>query len=110
MRKADFMRLRRDLGGNYEDAKVVADFKERLTPDGFELYVKEFFSSERLGFSTRSNGGYNDRGVDVWGKKTLPDGTVHYVAVQCKKWRNQWIHKKDVSDFWGEVEGNREKF
>lgn len=47
--------------------------------------------------------------MDVWGRKILEDGTVHYLVVQCKRWGREWIHKKHVAEFWGDVEKNRSK-
>ncbi len=33
MRKEKFLEMQKHLGGSYEDAKIIADFINELTPD-----------------------------------------------------------------------------
>jgi len=73
MKKEKFLEMQKHLGGSFDDAKVIANFINRLSPEGFEQYIADFFKQESYGFHTIRNGGMNDKGIDVKAARTNAD-------------------------------------
>lgn len=85
-----------------EKAQTVLNFRHKLTPLGFEMYIARFFQ-EYGGFNTFQNGGYSDHGIDVKGIRTNEAGEPEYLIVQCKKWSVYPIREKDIAEFFGKI-------
>lgn len=89
---------------NEEKVQIVLNFRHKLTPLWFEIYVSRFFRTYSS-FKTFQNGGFSDHGIDIKGIRTNQDWILEYLIVQCKKWSSWGIKEKDVAEFYGKVAG-----
>lgn len=103
MKKNKFLELQKHLGGSYEDAKIIADFINKLTPDWFEQYITDFFMQDQFWFHAVRNGGFNDKWIDVKAARTNEDWSRTFLIVQCKKWEAYHIKENDLAMFYGKV-------
>lgn len=95
--------MQKHLGGSYEDAKIIADFINKLTPDWFEQYITDFFKQEQFWFHTVRNWGMDDKWIDIKAARTNQDWSRTFLIVQCKKWEAYHIKENDIAMFYGKV-------
>lgn len=102
MKREKFLELQKFLW-SYDNAKIVANFIDSLTPEGFEQYVTDFFKQSSYWFSAYRNGWFKDQWIDVKAVRLNSDGSRTYLIVQCKKWESYHITEWEVAKFYWKV-------
>ncbi len=97
------------LGNDERKVNLVLNFRHKLTPSGFELYIAKFF--EKFGwFKTISTGWFLDQCIDVKWVRLNAAWEKEYLIVQCKKWSAYETWENDVAKFLGKVTKYKQKY
>ena len=97
------------LENDEKKVNLVLNFRHKLTPDGFELYIAKFF--EKFGwFKTLKTGWFSDQGIDVKWVRINNNWEREYLIVQCKKWSVYETGENDVAKFLGKVTKHKQTY
>ncbi|MFK7780623.1 MAG: restriction endonuclease [Candidatus Gracilibacteria bacterium] len=105
--KIEYYRILHRFKYDEKKVHVLLNFRKKLTPTGFEEYVRKFF--ELKGYVTERIGGFNDEKIDVRGIKNRGEIDEQGIFVQCKKYTTGDVSETEVASYAGMINNKRKE-